>query len=71
MTMKLKKINRDFSVCKVSDYSGVDLSTEYCFTGKTDEENSLVCETLKVPDNTTERDDGWSAFRIEGILDFL
>lgn len=70
MTMKLKKINRDFSVCKVSDYSGVDLSTEYFFTGKTDEENSLVCETLKVPDNTTERDDGWRAFRIEGILDF-
>jgi hypothetical protein len=23
-----------------------------------------------VPDNTVERDDGWKAFRIEGILDF-
>ena len=23
-----------------------------------------------VPDNTTERDDGWKAFRIVGVLDF-
>ena len=40
------------------------------FTGKTDEENSLVCLTADVPDNTLERDDGWRAFRIQGVLDF-
>lgn len=66
----IKKIDRDFSVCKVKDFSMVDLENEYCFTGKTDEENSLVCCTNCVPDNTTERDDGWKAFRIQGILDF-
>lgn len=68
--MEIKIIDCDFSVCKVEDYSLVDLSTEFCFVGKTDEENSLVCPTDKVPDNTTDRDDGWKAFRIQGVLDF-
>lgn len=47
------------------------MDSEYCFIGKTDEENSLVCITAEVPTNVTERDDGWKAFRIQGILDFL
>ncbi|MBO4475074.1 MAG: ACT domain-containing protein, partial [Clostridiales bacterium] len=47
-----------------------DLQTEFVFVGKTDEELSLVCQTEDVPENTTDRDDGWKAFRIEGVLDF-
>ncbi|MBD5396040.1 MAG: ACT domain-containing protein [Lachnospiraceae bacterium] len=70
MPLKIKSINREFSVCKVEDYTQTDLTQEYCFIGKTDEENSLVCETGQVPANVTERDDGWRAFRIEGVLDF-
>ena len=46
------------------------MDSEYCFIGKTDEENSLVCITAQVPSNVTERDDGWKAFCIQGILDF-
>ena len=42
----------------------------FCFTGTTDEENSLVCPEALVPDVTTERDDGWRALRITGKLDF-
>lgn len=68
--MEIKKITYDFSVCKVEDYSLVNLDTEYCFVGKTDEEKSLVCLTCDVPDNVTDRDDGWRAFRIQGVLDF-
>lgn len=68
--MELHQIPHRFSVCKVSDYSKVDFSDEFCFIGKTDEENSLVCITENVPDNTIERDDGWRAFRIQGVLDF-
>ena len=68
--IKIKAIDGDFSVCKVEDYSKVNLDAEFCFTGKTDEEKSLVCLTEDVPDNTIEREDGWKAFRIEGILDF-
>lgn len=68
--MEIKKIDFDFSVCKVEDYSQVDLEQEFCFIGKTDEEKSLVCLTENVPLNTVERDDGWKAFRIQGVLDF-
>lgn len=68
--MEIHKIAGDFSVCKVKDFSLVDWSSEYCFSGKTDEENSLVCLTECVPDNVTAREDGWKAFRIQGMLDF-
>lgn len=68
--MEIKAIEHDFSICKVEDYSRVNLDSEYCFVGKTDEEKSLVCITRDVPNNTTDRDDGWKAFRIQGILDF-
>lgn len=68
--MKLKAIEYDFTVCKVRDISQVDFNDEFCFLGKTDEEISLVCRSEKTPLNTVEREDGWRAFRIEGILDF-
>lgn len=68
--MEIKKIDQDFSVCKVVDYSLVNLNAEYSFIGKTDEEKSLVCITSDVPANVIERDDGWKGFRIQGILDF-
>lgn len=68
--MKIKKINDDFSICKITDYSAVNLHAEYCFLGKTDEENSLVCLTKNVPANVLARDDGWKAFCIAGILNF-
>lgn len=68
--MEMKKIDGEFSVCKVADYSLINLDTAYCFVGKTDEEKSLVCLTGDVPQNVTAREDGWKAFRIEGILDF-
>lgn len=68
--MIIKKLQGDFTVCKVVDYTLVNLESEFCFIGKTDEEKSLVCLTKDVPLNTTEREDGWRAFRIEGVLDF-
>ena len=68
--MQLKIINHDFTVCKIKDMTEVDTNDEFCFIGKTDEELSVVCITDKTPHNTTERDDGWKCFRIEGVLDF-
>ena len=68
--MELKKIEQEFSVCKVRDISVIDFTDEFCFIGKTDEELSLVCSMERVPVNTVERDDGWKAFRIQGVLDF-
>lgn len=68
--MKIKQIEYDFSVCKVKNYSQIDFNSEYCFIGKTDEEMSLVCITEQMPDNVIEHEDGWKAFRIQGVLDF-
>ena len=69
-TILLEPLKIRFSVCKVSDYSGIDLMQPFCFTGTTDEEYSLVCPEALVPENTTARDDGWRCFRITGQLDF-
>lgn len=66
----MEAIGQEFSVCKVKDYSQIDLGQPFVFTGSTDEEKSLVCPTAIVPQNTVERDDGWNAFRIIGILEF-
>ena len=68
--MELKALDNDLTVCKVSSVNDINLHNDLFFIGKTDEEISLVCETKYVPDNTVERDDGWKAFRIQGILDF-
>ncbi len=68
--MELKKIEHELTVCKVADVSEIDMSADFYFIGKTDEELSLVCKTEDTPLNTTDRDDGWKGFRIQGILDF-
>jgi len=68
--LTLEALAGEFTVCKVTDYSGVNLTDKYCFVGKTGEENSLVCETSRVPANTTEREDNWRALRVAGKLDF-
>ena len=68
--MKIEKLDYNFSVCKVKDFSMIDLESEYCFIGKTNEEKSVVCITEIAPQNTIEHDDGWKAFRIQGVLDF-
>lgn len=68
--MELKKLDFDLTVCKVSSETDLDLTKPFYFIGKTDEELSLVCRTEDTPKNTTDRDDGWKGFRIQGILDF-
>ena len=54
----LNKLERLLTVCKVKYIDDIDLSKEFYFIGKTDEEISLVCETNDVPENTIEREDG-------------
>lgn len=68
--LNIECIDGDFCICKVSDYSQLDLSSAFCFIGKTDEECSLVCRSACAPQNVLARDDGWKAFRIQGTLDF-
>lgn len=68
--MEINMLEQDFTVCQVADYSQVNWAAEFCFTGKTAEEYSLVCVTGDVPANVIRRDDGWKGFRIQGVLDF-
>ena len=68
--MKLVILPCRLTVCKVAAVTDIDLSADFYFIGKTDEELSLVCRTEDTPSNTLERDDGWKGFRIEGVLDF-
>ncbi len=68
--MEIKMLEQEFAVCQVRDYTQVNWAAEFCFTGKTDEEYSLVCATGDVPANVIRRDDGWKGFRIQGVLDF-
>ena len=68
--MELKKLEHNLTVCKVKDISDIDLTAEFFFIGKTDEELSLVCRTEDTPAGMIERDDGWKGFRIRGTLDF-
>ena len=68
--MELKKIDHDLTVCKVESENELDLTKDFYFIGKTEEEISLVCITADVPTHTLEREDGWKAFRIQGVLDF-
>ena len=67
---EIKVIDGSFSVCKVVDFSEVDPSKKFKFISATDEEISLICLTENVPDNFTERIDGWRALKIQGVLDF-
>ena len=69
-SISLESLEIDFSICKVEDYSRIDLQQPFVFTGSTDQEKSLVCPTEIVPKNTITREDGWKAVRICGELDF-
>ena len=68
--IRIQPIKTELTVCKVADYTEVDLHSPYVFTGRTDQEASLVCPADMVPSQTLERSNGWRAFRIQGVLDF-
>ena len=68
--MELQRLDYDLTICKVESESMIDLHSDFCLVGKTDEEISLVCLTKDVPAGTVERDDGWKGLRIRGVLDF-
>lgn len=68
--MRIIPLPYDFTVCQVADVAPIHLQKEYTFLGKTADEISLVCKTEDVPENALNREDGWKAFYIAGVLDF-
>ena len=68
--MTIRAIPGEFTVCQVCDVKQIDLTRPFTFAARTDEELSLVCLSDNVPVGVCGREDGWRAFRIEGVLDF-
>lgn len=68
--MQIQILPGMFNVCKISDIHMADLSQEYIFLAKTDEEISLVCQSEHAPQETLEAEHGWRAMRVTGVLDF-
>ena len=52
--MDLRIIPTELSVCKVSDYSQIDITEPFVFTGSTDEEKSLVFIHISYSFNSLE-----------------
>lgn len=70
MTMNLKKVPCELSVCKLISNTDFNFNLNFCFFAKTDYEISLVCKTEDVPFDVITRDDGWCGFYFDEILDF-
>lgn len=68
--MILEVLDDELTVCKVENFSQVDIDDSPCFIASLEDERSLVCRTSSVPGNTTDREDGWRAMRVSGTLDF-
>lgn len=68
--MELKVLENKFSVYKLSSLNNLSLDSEFVFLSKTDDELSLVCDENIVINNYSEKEDGWSYFKIVGVLDF-
>ena len=68
--MHLEKLSCEFSVCQTEELAGIRFDDEFLFIGKTDSELSVVCRTESVPENTINREDEWTAYRICGTLEF-
>ena len=68
--MRLELLAPVFSICRAARLESVDLSAEFLFLGRTDEELSVVCPVCAAPSNALARNDGWKALRVAGVLDF-
>ena len=68
--MELEILEQAFSICKLAEIPSFDFGGNFYFLSKTDAEISLVCPAQSVPAQVLQRDDGWRAFRIRGVLDF-
>lgn len=47
--MEIYILKNMFAVCKIPDFSRIDLNREFYFAANTDEECSLVCPEKKFP----------------------
>ena len=51
--MEIYILKNMFAVCKIPNFSRIDLNREFYFAANTDEECSLVCLEKDIPADTT------------------
>lgn len=68
--MKLTLLEPSFSVIQVKNIDPSMLKIVSLFFAQTSEELSLVLPTTNVPSEAINREDGWKAIKIIGVLDF-
>lgn len=68
--LEIEILPYEFCMARVADYSKVDLSELFTFTGSTDHEKSLICKKENLPDNVLGLDEGYAGLRIKGVLGF-
>jgi len=66
--MRLQKLDRNFTVCQIPAITHVD--GEFVFMSKTDDEISLVCESMYIPANVIVAEHNWKGLKIATVLDF-
>jgi hypothetical protein len=70
MSVTLRLIGADLSVCKLSDARQVDLEAGFYTLSVTGKEVSLVCETASAPASALQREKGFRAFEVMRQFDF-
>lgn len=68
--MTLKILGETFTIFHLNSIAEIPTDSSYLFIGKTEEELSVVCPTISVPDSVSVRDDHWRAFQVQGPLGF-
>lgn len=68
--MKLQRIGEPYSICKIDNMRGIDMTRPYWFLLHTDTEFNLVCETKYEPDDAIRSEQGYEVLRISSPLDF-
>ena len=70
MNIEIRKLDGEFSICKIDNVEQVDFSREFVFLSKTDDEISLVCESDYIPSYVISSETAWRGLKIFGKLNF-
>ncbi|MGX7200198.1 ACT domain-containing protein [Enterococcus nangangensis] len=68
--MRLKNLQVELSVIQAADFKELPWGVTPLFIAETTDEHSVVLPTAAVPQKTLQREDGWCALKVEGVLDF-
>lgn len=63
--MIVRIFDEEFSICKLNNSFNLDIDEDIIFTYKGDEDSTLICKTIKAPENVLDRDDNWRCIRTE------